>query len=253
VNKKVIKSALPLYLPGEGKKAVLIIHGYTGFAGEFYDLAQNIHSLGYTVSLPRLPGHGTNRKDFKATNDRDWLSHVENCYADLEAGHDEVYVVGLSMGGILALLVAARFNPKRVVLLAPAMAMHSTVFYLTPFLRFILPDQKSDWNPDQEAGEDWQTLGREYWSVTMIGQLAKLRRLQKRAIGELSEIHSPILLMLSEKDDSVSLKAESVIKSGLKDCPVTTEILKESHHVLVTGVEKDYVNKRVKDWLERGE
>ena len=58
---KVLRTALPLYLDGTNGKAVLIQHGYSGYPTEMYDLARRIHAEGYTVVVPRLPGHATKR------------------------------------------------------------------------------------------------------------------------------------------------------------------------------------------------
>ncbi|MDC7218339.1 MAG: alpha/beta fold hydrolase [Spirochaetales bacterium] len=250
----VVKEALPLYLKGSHNKAVLIIHGFTGYPGEFYPLGEKLNQLGYTVLIPRLPGHGTNRKDFQKTGARDWLRHVEECYRDLRAAHEGVSLVGLSMGGVLALILAARYKPERTVLLAPAMAACNRLFYLTPLLRFFIPRIKSEWKEEKDDSKDRKILGPEYWTVDIPAQLAELRKLQKIALREIKKISRPLLLMLSEKDASVPLRASKIIKDRLNPaCPVKEIILKESHHVLVTGCEKDLVNQSIAQWLEEKE
>ena len=251
---KVVKEALPLYLEGSNNKAVLIIHGYTGYTGEFYPLAQKLHDLGYTVSLPRLPGHGTDRKDFMSTGWRDWLGHVENCYRDLDARYDDVSLVGLSMGGVIALILASRYAPRRTVLLAPAMAVRNKLFYIAPYLgRFLKPVHKG-WEPGPDDSEDRKHLGREYWSVDIPTQAAHLRKLQKIALKEMKGVGSPLLIMLSETDESVPPEAGQIIRGGLNgSCPAKEILLKNSHHVLVTGEEKEEVLQKTADWLEEKE
>ncbi|MDC7222966.1 MAG: alpha/beta fold hydrolase [Spirochaetales bacterium] len=250
----VVKEALPLILEGDTKKGILIIHGFTGYTGEFYPLAHRLNDQGYTVSLPRLPGHGTNRKDFMSTGWKEWLRHTEECYRDLRSRCDYVDIIGLSMGGILALILSARYNPRRTVLMAPGMATVNKLFYLTPFLRWFVGPIKSDWEAGPDDSEDRKHLGREYWSVDIPRQAAQVRKLQKIAQREMKRINSPLLLMLSENDQTVSLNAEQVIMKGLSSsCPVEKILLKESHHVLITGVEKEFVIQQTLDWLGKEE
>ena len=249
----VIKEALPLKLIGKKDSAVLLIHGYTGYAGEYYELAESINKEGFTVSLPRLPGHGTNRRDFLKTGWRDWLNHIQNAYLDLKAEYKDVSVVGLSMGGVLSLILASRFNVKKIVLMAPAMAVHSKSFYLTPIIKFFKKEMKKDWSPDEGDNENIRKLGKEYWSVTLPSQLSHLYKLMRIAKKGLSKVKCPTLLMLSEIDDSVPLKAGDIIERGFQNVALEKVILKESPHVIVSGKEKDMIISKVVKWLKEGE
>ncbi len=251
--KTVVREALPLYLKGPGDKAVLIIHGYTGYTGEYYPLARKLHQMGYAVSLPRLPGHGTNRHDFKSTGWKDWLNHVDNAYADLAAEYSRVFIVGLSMGGILTLILAARYNPERIVLLAPAMAVRNRMFYLTPVLRYLVWDIRKKWESNETASADRKALGNEYWTRIMLGQVAQVRKLQKIAKRHLRAVQSPVLLVLSRADATVSEKAADIIRNGLKRTPMKEILLEDSHHVLLTGCDKEFVEAQTLTWIEKGE
>jgi carboxylesterase len=247
----VAAEALPLYLEGTANKAVLIIHGYTGITGDFFPLARQLNDRGYTVSLPRLPGHGTNRKDFMTTGARDWILHAEESYRDLRARYEDVSIIGLSMGGVIALLLSARYSPRKTVLMAPAMAVRNKMFYLTPYLGRFLGPMKAEWQPEPDATESMIFLGSEYWAVDIPSQAAQLRKVQKIAARELSRIGNPLLIMVSETDETVPPEAAQVIKKGLPpECPVETVLLHDSHHVLVTGNEKDMVLEKAVSWLE---
>ena len=60
---KINRFTKPHFFQG-GDKAILLIHGYTGSPREMLWLGTQLHKAGYTVSIPRLPGHGTNKEDF---------------------------------------------------------------------------------------------------------------------------------------------------------------------------------------------
>lgn len=249
----ILKEAESRFRQGTNGKAVLIIHGFTGYPGEFYELTEELNQEGYTVSLPLLPGHGRNGEAFKRTNWKDWLNHVREEYRSLAESHNSVSVVGLSMGGVLTLLLAAEFEPEKIALLAPAMAINDPIFYFTPLLRFFLKETSKSWKPEPDASEDRKVLGREYWSRNYIPQIAGLRKLQIKAGRKLKNVTSPTLLMLSELDDTVPLKAGDMIGRGIKSRGIKKVILKNSPHVIVAGPEKEYVKKEVIQWINKGE
>ena len=56
---QIMEGAETFLLEGNNGKAVLLLHGYTGTTAEMRPLGNHLHSLGYTVLCPRLPGHGT--------------------------------------------------------------------------------------------------------------------------------------------------------------------------------------------------
>ncbi|MBN2658684.1 MAG: alpha/beta fold hydrolase [Spirochaetales bacterium] len=247
---EINKAAQPRFLTGSRNHAVLIIHGFTGYPGEYYELAEELNREGYTVSLPLLPGHGRTGKAFTRTNWPDWLGHVTAEYEALESEYEKVSIVGLSMGGVLTLLLSSRFSPDRIALLAPAMAIKGNMFYLTPFLRFFLKKTAKNWQPEEGDSEDVRRLGREYWSTNYISQIAGLRKLQIMAGRRLKYVKAPALIMVSEIDDTVPLKAADMIGKGLKNAETQMIQLRNSPHVLVSGPEKEYVKREVIKWIK---
>ena len=247
---RVLASARPLFLAGENGKAVLVLHGYNGYPGEMYELAEKINAAGYTVSVPRLPGHGTNGQDFLKTDHRAWYAHVRNEYLDLKSRFDEVSVAGLSMGGVLSLLIAEELDPDRIILLAPAMLIKSRIFYMIPVIRLFLKKMKRSWEPQPEESADRIVLGREYWSWYYSGTIASLLKLIKKAERGLGRISCPVFMMLTEKDGWVDPRAAELIEKGLN---VHSEkvMLKNSPHVIVEGEEKETVFSACIDWLQK--
>src|SRR4249920_1156269 len=99
----------PQILPGAepwssegGPDGVLVLHGFTGSPQSMRGLAVAFAAAGFTVELPRLPGHGTSVEDFLTTTFADWSEAAELAYTDLAARCERVVVAGLSMGAMLA-------------------------------------------------------------------------------------------------------------------------------------------------------
>ena len=87
---------------------VLVLHGFTGSPSSMRPLAERLAAAGYTVELPRLPGHGTAIDDLLDKTWDDWSGAALAAYDELAARAPRVAVVGLSMGGGLTAFVAER-------------------------------------------------------------------------------------------------------------------------------------------------
>ena len=108
----VMPGAEPIDLPG-GPVGVLLSHGFTGTTQSMRPWAEHLHAAGLTVVAPRLPGHGTTVKDMNTTGFQDWYGALEAAFDDLRARCSTVFVMGLSMGGTLALRLA-ELRPSQV-------------------------------------------------------------------------------------------------------------------------------------------
>ena len=102
---KIMPGCEPFSASG-GRDGVLVLHGFTGNPQSMRPLAEAIANAGYTVELPRLPGHGTTVEDMMTTGWSDWSGAADAAYRELATRCDRVAVVGLSMGGGLTAFVA---------------------------------------------------------------------------------------------------------------------------------------------------
>src|SRR2546421_7378082 len=105
VMSPVLPGAEPFEHAG-GPVGVLLCHGFTGSPQTLRGWADYLAGQGLTVSLPRLPGHGTTWQDMARTGSGDWLAEVDAAFGKLAAQCEQVFVFGLSMGGCLALRLA---------------------------------------------------------------------------------------------------------------------------------------------------
>ena len=101
----VMPGAEPFFHSG-GSTGVLLCHGFTGNPSSLRPWADFLAAAGLTVSLPRLPGHGTTWQEMAGTRWEDWYAEIDRAYEELRGRTGEIFVMGLSMGATLALRLA---------------------------------------------------------------------------------------------------------------------------------------------------
>jgi carboxylesterase len=236
-----------LFYPG-GSEAVLIIHGFTGRTSEMAFLAGTLNDRGYTVSVPRLPGHGTNGQDFLQTDRHQWLRHVIDSYLNLRLEYDSVHVVGLSMGGVLAVLLASRFRPSSLTLCAPALLLRRKNIVLTPIVGRFISHWKVPYEPDSEDPIE-RELQLEYYAYQWVRPAAHLYALMRQARRRLPEVDAPTLTVISEADKMVPPSVADLIERCVATEQTRRLRLAESDHVLVNGVDREQVAEEIANWL----
>ncbi len=104
----------------------LLIHGFTGSPFEVEPLAQSLRSrTDWKIAVPTLPGHG-DELSLKGIKHTEWMNHAERELKALLKECDTVYVVGFSMGGLIASYLASLYPVEKLVLLSAA------AYYVNP-------------------------------------------------------------------------------------------------------------------------
>ena len=97
-----------LFLPtGARKLGVVLIHGLLASPAELRSFGETLRKYSYPVIGVRLMGHGTSPWDLRDRAWQDWMTSVRRAYQILAPFVDEICLVGFSLGGVLALRMAA--------------------------------------------------------------------------------------------------------------------------------------------------
>ena len=212
-----------------GPTGVLLCHGFTGSPQSLRPWAEYLAKAGLSVSLPRLPGHGTTWQEMARTRWEDWFAEVDRAFDELQARTEEIFLMGLSMGGCLALRLAELRGPavRGLVLVNPSVtADNKLLLALTPVLKYVVPSVKgiaSDIkNPDAtEAGYD----------RTPVKAAATLPGLWKTTQQHLSELTQPVLAFHSTEDHVVGPASLKLLTAALPAGQVEIRELADSYHV----------------------
>jgi len=101
MEKIIIPTAEPFFMPG-GNTGCVLVHGFTGTPKEMRLMGEYLSEQGLTVLGIRLPGHATDLPDMIRVKWKDWLAAVEDGINILSNCCENIFVAGLSMGGILS-------------------------------------------------------------------------------------------------------------------------------------------------------
>lgn len=198
----LIPRAEPFFFPA-GEAACLLIHGFTGTPKEMRWLGEFLHREGFTVLGVRLPGHATRMEDLTRMCWSDWLAAVEDGWHLLRSGgYGPVVVMGLSLGGALALLSATFLPVAGVVAMSTPYRLppHPLLPFLRPLSRLkrTMPKEPSDAR-DLEAQKEHIA----YPALPLHG-VAELRDLLALLRQRLAEVRVPVLVVHSRADQTVA-------------------------------------------------
>lgn len=216
------------YSHAGGSTGVLLCHGFTGSPQSLRPWAEFLAGAGMTVSLPRLPGHGTTWQEMARTRWEDWYAEVDRAFDEMRAATDEIFVMGLSMGGCLALRLA-ELRGKAVsglVLVNPSVTAETKLFMLAPIMKLVVPSLKGVTSDIKKPGVT--ELGYDRVPVKAAATLPGLWQVTTR---HLDQVIQPVLVYRSATDHVVGPANVEILRRELpadqlevRDCP-------DSYHV----------------------
>jgi carboxylesterase len=211
-----------------GPVGVLLCHGFTGSPQSLRGWADHLAQHGFTVSLPRLPGHGTIWQDLARTGWQDWYAEVDSAFGALAARCEQTFVFGLSMGGCLALRLAEVHGSavRGLVVVNPSLAPDTKLFLIAPVLKYAvrsLPGIASDIRKP-----DAHEVGYDRVPVRAAATLPKLWDITTRNLGNITQ---PVLVYRSAVDHVVGPASMRVLLAGLPRDQVTVRECADSYHV----------------------
>jgi len=207
---------------------VLLCHGFTGSPQTLRPWADHLAAQGFTVSLPRLPGHGTAWPDLARTGWRDWYGEVDQAFGTLAGRCEQTFVFGLSMGGCLALRLAEVHGPavRGLVLVNPSVAADTKLFLLAPMLKHVLRSLPGIASDIKKPGA--RELGYSRVPVRAAATLPQLWDVTTRSLGDITQ---PILVYRSTVDHVVGPASMRVLLRSLPASQVTVRECPDSYHV----------------------
>ena len=247
MNTGLMPGAEPWSFDG-GPVGVLVVHGFTGNPQSMRPLAEAFAAAGCTVSLPRLPGHGTRVEDMLPTRWEDWSAAAEQAYGDLAARCEAVCVAGLSMGGTLTLWLASRHPEIRGIVLVNPLAdgqapgVTATVEQLRALGEPLVPGIGSDIALEGSVESAYP--------LTPVEPLLSLHAALADLRPALERITCPVLLLTSSTDHVVEPVSSDLVAAAVQG-PVERVALERSFHVATLDHDAALVERSAVDFVRR--
>ena len=247
-----VPGAEPFSARGHGPRGavgVVVVHGFTANPTGTRPLGMRLAAAGYSVEVPRLPGHGTSARDLGRTRYSDWRMTVVNALATLGRGCDQVVLVGHSMGGSITLDVAgAGDHPLAGIVTINALILDRTdvLARLAPFLQHVVP-----YVPRDAAGMPTDDLAKPgvdesayAWVSARAAQsyIAELPRIR----AGLDAVTCPALVVTSPEDHTVDPSNGDAIADGLSGAArVERFATRRSYHVPLLDYDDALLEERI--------
>ena len=211
-----------------GSTGVLLCHGFTGSPASMRPWAEYLAAEGLSVSLPRLPGHGTNWQEMARTRWEDWFAELSRSFEELSKRAGDVFVMGLSLGACLGLRLAEVHGEqvRGLVLVNPSLAPDSKLFMLAPVMKRLVRSLKGITDDIKKPGVT--ELGYDRVPVRAAATLPQLWKITRDGLGDLTQ---PVLVYRSTEDHVVGPPSMRALRAGLRSGQLTVRSCEDSYHV----------------------
>jgi carboxylesterase len=211
-----------------GSVGALLVHGFTGSPYSMRPWGEHLAAAGLTVLGPRLPGHGTRWQEMNLTRWQDWYGEVERGFDLLRGTCEQVFVMGLSMGGTLSLRLAEEKGDDLagVVTVNASLLTENKGARLLPLLSKFVPSIKAIGDDIKKPGMTEKAYDR-----TPLRAAASMAHLWRVVQADLAKITQPLLVFRSAEDHVVEPASGALLMASVSSAEVREIVLADSYHV----------------------
>ncbi|MBD8006509.1 alpha/beta hydrolase [Bacillus norwichensis] len=230
-----------------GKRAVLLLHGFTGNTADVRILGRFLEKNGYTCHAPQYKGHGVPPEELVHTGPSDWWKDVMDGYEFLKnQGYEEIAVAGLSLGGVFSLKLGYTVPVKGIVpMCAPMYIKSEEVMYrgiLNYAREFKQFEGKSKEQIDMEMHE---------FEKTPMNTLKALQQLIADVCDQVDMIYAPLFVVQARHDHMINPDSANIIYNQAESIEKDLKWYEHSGHVITLGEEKEQLHEDILHFLER--
>ena len=231
----------------EAHIGVLLIHGFTGSPASMTPWGKALSAHGWTIRVPRLPGHGSRWQDMNLTTWEDWYAEVERNLRELQAKCDQVFICGLSMGGSLTLRLAQQHGDEisGLVLVNPAVHSERPDRHLLPIVSKFIKAFPGISNDIAKPGQDEVA-----YAKIPLKAAHSLAQLWKSIKADITEVTQPVLLFRSLADHVVEASNAQWILDHISSTEKQEVLLENSFHVATLDYDAEIIETMSADFIK---
>jgi carboxylesterase len=222
----------------------LCIHGFTGAPSEVEPLVSYLQNeTNWKVAVPTLPGHGESLA-LKGIYYNQWLTHAEKELQELLDSCEKVYVVGFSMGGMIASYLAVHYPVEKLVLLSAA------AYYINPKQLIIdIGDMLKDLTKGKLLENELFLRYSRKLRETPITATLQFRKLVSSVRPLLSQVSIPTFIAQGEIDGVVPPKAAQYLYNNISSSSKKIFYLRNSKHLICHCDEREDLFENILNFL----
>ena len=245
----IMPGAEPFFLPGN-ETGILLIHGFTGTPREMRFMGDFLHKKGYTCLGIRLAGHATRLEDLEHVRWQDWYIDVLDGIELLRTCTRNIFLAGLSMGGVLTLLAAARCPglSGAIAMSTPHVLSSDWRLKIAPLLKSVIKEAgkgKPDW-----LDHEMYSHHLEYPAFSTSG-LVQLNTMMKHMREGLPDIRIPVCLIHSRTDQGVPFKNMQQNSSKIENQLTEMVAIDKGSHTMTCDSERLTVFSSAHNFIQR--
>ena len=248
---EIVRGAETINLQEGNSRGILLLHGFGDTPQTLSLLASALHSAGYDVRAPLLPGHGRSFEAFTASRHKEWLTFAREEFKTMRASHEVVVLAGLSMGGAIAAILAAENpNTPTLVMMAPYMDMpfpHKVAAFV---YRLWGADRKRKGNSPgsiRDPLERAKNVGYGAYSARMLNELSRLTAKARRV---LPRITMPTLIVQSRTDPRIKPAIAERTFASLGSREKKLVWIEGAGHIITVDYGREQVFREVRAWID---
>ena len=240
-----IKLPQPFMFEG-GKRAVLLLHGFTGNSADVRMLGRFLETKGYTCHAPHYKGHGVPPEELVTTGPSDWWKDVMMAYDFLKSkGHDEIAVAGLSLGGVFSLKLGYTVPIKGIVPMCAPMYIKSEEVMYEGVLQYARDYKKYEGKSPEEI-----ELEMNKFVETPMNTLKALQDLIADVRNHVDLIYAPTFVVQARHDKMINTDSANIIYNSIESPVKDIKWYEESGHVITLDKERNQLHEDVFHFLE---
>jgi len=215
---------------------VVIIHGLMGSPRQFDFISEAAQISGYSVTAPTLPGHGGTIREFSESKFEQWQEHVDTEVERLIRDFESIWLVGHSIGGLLALNASARFNRHVRGVFTIACPFEFARFSVKLVRARLLQIFSSKIRSEYISSNSIPTSPSLIWRIRK--PVAEVKKLVLSTRENLPRVHAPVMAVYSSFDEVTSIRSIDIQKTALSNTHFEYMLLNESLHAYYTNHER---------------
>jgi carboxylesterase len=229
--------------------AVVFVHGFMGSPDQFADLADAVFRRGCSYLSVLLPGHGLGVNEFVKFGADDWERHLQSEIDSAKHDHQNIILVGHSMGGLLALNASLikENNISGVVLISTPLKIS---LLSNRKLRLLLFSKSSEVKSAYMVSNSI-SKSKAFFYPLVLKPFIHLHRLIRKTKRRLPEVFVPVCMFHSKNDETTAYASAAMLDKGLRNARKDGFTLHKSWHAFYDVDEREIIKDKIIGFIQQ--